>query len=79
MGFQLALELSNVFPVKELVSSAASQILTFARNLRKSGSDMVVEEDLAEVFGRGKVSSELEKKFKDTVKIHTFTPLSTGS
>jgi hypothetical protein len=40
---------------------------------------VVVEEDLAEVFGRGKVSSELEKKFKDTVKIHTFTPLSTGS
>jgi len=79
VGFQLALELSNVFPVKELALSAASQILTFARDLRKSGSDVVVEEDLAEVFGRGRVSSELEKKFKDTVNIRTFTPLSNGS
>jgi len=79
VGFQLALELSSVFPVKELVSSAASQILIFARDLRKSGSDVVVEEDLAEVFGRGRVSSELEKKFKDAVNIHTFTPLSKGS
>jgi len=40
---------------------------------------MVVEDELAEVFGRGRVSSKLEKKFKEAVKIRTFTPLSKGS
>ena len=74
-SFQLALELSNVFPIREGVVTAAQYILKLARDLRKSGSDLVVEEDLAEVFSRGKVSSELEAKFKDTTKITNIVPL----
>jgi len=74
-SFQLALELSSVFPIREGVLTAAQYILKLARELRKSGSDLVVEEDLAEVFGRGKVSSELETKFKDATKIANIVPL----
>lgn len=36
----------------------------------------MVEEDLAEVFGRGQVTAELEAQFKDAVKIEKFTLLS---
>lgn len=78
-GFQLALELSNVFPVREAVKAMGDYILKLARDLRKSGSDLVVEEDLAEVFGRGKLSSGLETKFKDSTKITTITPLTPDS
>ncbi len=76
--FSLALELSHVFPVRAVVESAATQLLNFARDLRRSGSDIVVEEDLAAVFGRGLISSELENKFKNAVKLQTFIPLTRG-
>lgn len=72
--FSLALELSNVFPIRAVVESAAAQLFKFARDLRRSGSDILVEEDLAIVFGRGRIDPELEKKFKDAVKIQTFAP-----
>jgi hypothetical protein len=78
-GFQLALELSNVFPIHDAVRAVGHHILQLARDLRKSGSDLVVEADLAEVFGRGRISSELETKFKEATKITTITPLSDGS
>ncbi|OAP65588.1 hypothetical protein AYL99_01560 [Fonsecaea erecta] len=78
-GFQLALELSSVFPVKELTTSAFTALLNMARELRNSGSDIVVEADLASVFGRAQVSLELEAAFKAKVHISTVTPLHEGS
>ncbi|KAL9618985.1 MAG: hypothetical protein Q9160_006379 [Pyrenula sp. 1 TL-2023] len=77
-GFQLALELSNLIP-KEPIAAAASKLMSFARDLRLSGSDIVVEEDLAEIFGRGRMSVDLEKRFKEQVPIQRFTPLSHAS
>jgi len=72
-GFQLALELSNIFPLRDVAhvlgQAAGHQIMKLARDLRKSGSDIIVEADLAEVFGRARISSELEAKFKDRTKI----------
>ena len=56
IGFQLALDLSSIFPVRALADGTASKVMALARDLRKSGSDLVVEEDLAEVFGKGKIS-----------------------
>lgn len=47
--------------------SGTKELINFARDLRKSGSDIVVEEDLAEVFGRGKIVSELEVQFKKNI------------
>lgn len=77
--FSLALELSNVFPVRSVVELAAAQLLKFARDLRRSGSDIVVEEDLAAVFGRGRIVPELEDSFKNVIKIQKFISLSHGS
>ncbi|EXJ73847.1 uncharacterized protein A1O5_03609 [Cladophialophora psammophila CBS 110553] len=78
-GFQLALELSNVLPIKDLAASAFTTLLNMARDLRNSGSDIVVEADLASIFGRGQVSLELEKAFKAKVHITKITPLCEGS
>ena len=77
-GFQLSLELSKVFPIGKGVEAVASQLLGYARDLRRSGSDIVVEEDLKDIFGRGRVVSELEEKFKSLVKTQNFTVLHKG-
>jgi hypothetical protein len=77
-GFQLALELSNVFPVRDAVVGVSRLLLDLARDFRKSGSDIVVELDLADVFGRGKISTDLETKFKETTKISAIVPLTKG-
>jgi hypothetical protein len=71
VGFQLALELSSFIP-KELATAGITKLVNFARELRRSGSDIVVEEDLAEIFGRGRVSVNLEKQFKAQVQIQIF-------
>ncbi|KAL4903580.1 hypothetical protein BDW74DRAFT_179577 [Aspergillus multicolor] len=78
LGVQLSLELTRLLP-SSLVSASVTQIVNFARQLRSSGSDIVVEEDLAAIFGRGRISPELESKFKKTVNVQTFTPLCKGS
>ena len=69
VGFQLAFELTNVLPIREILKATPAYIMSLARNLRKSGSDLIVEMDLAEVFGRVNISSELETKFKETIRI----------
>ena len=43
-----------------------------------SGSDIVVEADLAEVFGRGKIVHELEQNFRKVVKVQSITFLRDG-
>ena len=74
-GFQLSLELSKVFPIRAGAEVAVKQILQYARDLRNSGSDIVVEEDLAEVLGRGMIDQDMEDKFKETTKIASSTAL----
>ena len=77
-GFQLSLELTKAFPIRAVIESAGSTLLKYARDLRKSGSDIVVEADLAEVFGRGKIVHETEQKFREVVKVQSFTFLRDG-
>lgn len=77
-GFQLSLELAKAFPINSWSESAVGKILKYARDLRASGSDIVVEADLAEVFGRGKVVHELEQDFRKVVKVQKFTFLRDG-
>ncbi|KAF8243671.1 hypothetical protein K440DRAFT_468972, partial [Wilcoxina mikolae CBS 423.85] len=64
-AIQLSLELATVFPIRTAVEAAGAQIIQLARDLRKSGSDLVVEEDLAQIFGRGRIGQHLEVAFKD--------------
>lgn len=66
-NFQLALELTNLFPMREIAGQAYHRIPGFARDLKRSGSDLVVEEDLAATFGRGQVDIEVEKQFRTDV------------
>ena len=75
-NFQLALELSNVFPLGEVVKSSFQAAVRFARDLQNSGSDIIVEEDLAVIFGRGRADAEIVEKFKkDVLKSASLVPL----
>ncbi|KAL8634974.1 MAG: hypothetical protein Q9228_007489 [Teloschistes exilis] len=66
--FALALELASFFPpIKWAVTTAGDAIMSYARELRQSGSDIVAEEELANVFGRCKISSRLASSFKTVV------------
>jgi len=78
-GVQLSLELSNILLLRNLAQASYNKILNLARDLRNSGSDIVVEEDLAQIFGRGRVSPDLEEAFKAAVHVHKITPLYQGS
>ena len=71
---QLSVELTNVFGA---VTAALpwKKILDLGRDLRKSGSDILVEEDLANVFGRGKIVHALENRFKHSIKDTKIVPL----
>ena len=70
-GFPVSLELSNVFPLRQAIKDATKysleQALKIARDLRKSGSDLVVEEDLAAILGRVWVDVEICRQFKNDV------------
>ena len=77
-GIQLSFELAKAFPIRQVVESAGSKVLKYARDLRVSGSDIVVEADLAEVFGRGKIVPQLEQDFRDVVVVQRITYLRDG-
>jgi hypothetical protein len=79
VGFQLSAELTRFFPVDRSVNTGVTQLVNFARELRQSGSDIVVEEDLATIFGRGRICTALEQKFKAQINIQKYTPLCRGS
>lgn len=63
-GIQLGLELTRLAPVVISAGSGAKSVIDFARDLRKSGSDIVVEEDLANIFGRLRIDTQLERNFR---------------
>lgn len=65
-GIQLSIELTKVFGV---AGDSAKYVLDFVREFRNSGSDILVEEDLACIFGRGRINSQLEQRFKKEVTI----------
>ena len=76
--FTLSLELAKILPVRKALSSGGESIISFARALRRSGSDFLVE-DLAAIFGRGRIEPALEKRFRDSLKEVSFIPLHEGS
>ena len=64
----LSIELAKVFPVRQALTSGVEQLANLVRGLKRNGSDFLVEEDLANIFGRGKIKPSLEKDFCDVVK-----------
>lgn len=77
--FSLSLELTKLPPVQSVLAYSAESIISLARALKRSGSDILVEEDLGAIFGRAKIVHSLEKHFKYVVKIAPFVPLHPGS
>ena len=66
--FSLSLELTNLVPLGNILSAAGNSILNLARDLRKSGSDITVEEDLTLVLGRNRISPKFESTFRVAVR-----------
>ena len=74
-NFQLSLELTNIFPagsmIRHLEGSVYQQIMTLARDLRKSGPNILVEEHSAAIFGRARIEADIEDRFKALVLLDT--------
>ena len=77
--FSLSLELAKVLPVRQIVNAAAEQIIGLVRELKRDGSDFLVEEDLANIFGRGRIEPSLEEDFRKAVRIGSIQPLHADS
>ncbi|KAL9629102.1 MAG: hypothetical protein Q9204_005469 [Flavoplaca sp. TL-2023a] len=78
--FALTVELTRLLPpIGWAANKAGNAIMSRARELRHSGSDIVVEEDLAGVFGRCTISPALTSSFKTIVaKSNSSIPLLEG-
>lgn len=66
--FSLSLELTRLVPLGNILSVAGNGILNLARDLRKSGSDITVEEDLTLVLGRNRLCPNFESTFRVAVR-----------
>ena len=75
-GFQLIVELTNVFGDAVVAVSVVKDLISFSRELKKLGSDIVEEEGLPDIFGRGRVVPNLKAKFKVVILARTgITPI----
>lgn len=73
--FSLSLELTRLVP---LGIAASDAVMNLARSLRNSGSDIVIEEDLATVFGRCRISPHMTTSFRTLVARSDSSILSRG-
>ncbi|MCJ1486617.1 hypothetical protein MMC06_006795 [Schaereria dolodes] len=64
--FALSLELSKTIPL--VLSTASRGLIHLVRELQNSGSDIVAEHDLAEIFGRNFIEPKFASTFKTAVK-----------
>ncbi|KAK6822831.1 hypothetical protein PG987_014376 [Apiospora arundinis] len=65
-GFQFSVELTKLVPMT-LLGQGLDNVLSFARELKKSGSDLLVENDLVAIFGRGKVDERIKATFLNEI------------
>ncbi|KAL8992736.1 MAG: hypothetical protein Q9169_006879, partial [Polycauliona sp. 2 TL-2023] len=77
--FSLSLELAKIFPIGHIIKSGAEELVSLVRALRKDGSDFLVEEDLANIFGRGRIEPSLEADFRKAVRVGSIQPLHADS
>ena len=66
--FALSLEVTRLVPMRLVVSKAYETVMSLARDLQNSGSNIVIEEDLADVFGRSRISTQFERSFATVIK-----------
>ena len=65
--FALSVEVTRLLPITTVANKSAQALMNYARDLRHSGSDFVVEEDLVEVFGRSRISHTLGSSFRTII------------
>ncbi|KAL8770746.1 MAG: hypothetical protein Q9209_003613 [Squamulea sp. 1 TL-2023] len=65
--FSIGLELTRLVPLNLAASKAANLIMSLARDLQSSGSDIVIEEDLALMFGKSLIAPEIASSFRAVV------------
>ena len=65
--FALSLEITRLLPISTITETTALAVYKLARGLRNSGSDIIVEQDLAEAFGRCRITHEIERSFRTIV------------
>lgn len=71
--FNLSVELSKVLPLRAAITYTADSLVKLVRELRRSGSDFLVEEDLAAIFGRVRIEPSMENDFRRVVGNPSFT------
>jgi hypothetical protein len=73
----LSIELTRLLPAAGLATIAAGgAIIKMARDLRKSGSDIVVEEDVAAIFSQVIIAADFEAAFRSAItKVANFSTL----
>ena len=73
--FSFTLELAKILPVRSVVTYTTDTLVQLVRSLKASGSDFLIEEDLASIFGRGMIVPAFEDSFRAAVKIDSVFPL----
>lgn len=74
--FSLSVELSKLVPVAPIVSIASRNLLELVRGLDRSGSNLITEHDLAQIFGRTYISPQFANTFKNAVRTSAVHKLS---
>ena len=65
--FALTVELTRLVPQAGIAVAAGSKISQQARDLKRSGSDLLVEEDLTLIFRQSKIDAAIEQRFRSSV------------
>ncbi|KAI9666898.1 MAG: hypothetical protein M1831_001403 [Alyxoria varia] len=76
LGVNVALELTRVLPISDAVTAAYNGSAAFTRSLQKTGSSIVVEEDIANAPGRVRITDAVTEEFKNAIAptgIHSLT------
>ncbi|KAI9805250.1 MAG: hypothetical protein M1833_005703 [Piccolia ochrophora] len=74
--FSLSLELTKVLPFGKLANFTGQKALEFVKELQRSGSDVFVEADLANVLGRHRIDHRFASGFRQAVNESTVKQLS---
>ena len=69
--FALSLEVTRLVPLASLANKATQAVINSARALSNSGSDIVVENDLVEAFGRSQIAPSLASTFQNIVRANS--------
>ena len=69
--FSLSVELTSLVPLVPIVNVAGKGLLGLIRSIKKSGSDITTEHDLASVFGRAKIEEAFASTYRNVVRTST--------